>query len=428
MFSGRQRAKVTHSNPRRAVISSHACIQYGSTWISGSNAILVSIDACMSGSPAIQFDWHEARRSRDVPTVSLLVGPGGLGHRLWRSWNSGKKRRVVIGTNLAGLAADWCRQETEITVRAMDWVRRFRGAAMPELSNMTAYDLDQFWRNLPSPAVDPAASVAHRVLITQARSVPFDLAEMIRESGAVVVLAGLWSLLSDRPAFLVCDPSDGLLSAIHEFEQASRLVPQLPLAVCVSELEFEECVREPSRAATLAREGEIRLNGVSQDELVQRMQEAGIPEPLPVSSIRWLTDGGLADEVAEAYVAAAVEARLPAPPGPHRSASERFLFEQLETMIETAALFAPNRALEFRHGNRSAEADLVCTDLKLAIEVDGAYYHLNAEQYRRDRRKDQAYQRHGYWVLRFLAEDVVVDLESILNTILEAVANRRSAI
>jgi len=334
----------------------------------------------------------------------------------------------VIGTNLAGLAADWCRQETEITVRAMDWVRRFRGAAMPELSNMTAYDLDQFWRNLPSPAVDPAASVAHRVLITQARSVPFDLAEMIRESGAVVVLAGLWSLLSDRPAFLVCDPSDGLLSAIHEFEQASRLVPQLPLAVCVSELEFEECVREPSRAATLAREGEIRLNGVSQDELVQRMQEAGIPEPLPVSSIRWLTDGGLADEVAEAYVAAAVEARLPAPPGPHRSASERFLFEQLETMIETAALFAPNRALEFRHGNRSAEADLVCTDLKLAIEVDGAYYHLNAEQYRRDRRKDQAYQRHGYWVLRFLAEDVVVDLESILNTILEAVANRRSAI
>jgi very-short-patch-repair endonuclease len=49
---------------------------------------------------------------------------------------------------------------------------------------------------------------------------------------------------------------------------------------------------------------------------------------------------------------------------------------------------------------------------------------LNQDQYRRDRRKDWLYQRHGYLVLRFLAEDVVDDLESILATIVEAVAFR----
>ncbi len=54
-------------------------------------------------------------------------------------------------------------------------------------------------------------------------------------------------------------------------------------------------------------------------------------------------------------------------------------------------------------------------------------YHLNQQQYRRDRRKDVLYQQHDYFVLRFLAEDVVDDLEAILATILNAVALRRDA-
>lgn len=65
--------------------------------------------------------------------------------------------------------------------------------------------------------------------------------------------------------------------------------------------------------------------------------------------------------------------------------------------------------------------------LNLVVEVDGSYYHLTREQYRRDRRKDVSYQRHGYHVLRFLAEDVVDDLPGVLSAILEAVAYRRAA-
>ena len=381
----------------------------------------------MDDSAATQLDWHEARRSQEVPTISVLVGPEGLGQRLWWSWNSGRNRQVVVGTELAELAGDWFRRQRDVGEHAKNWVHGCLGMALPDLSSMTAFDLDLLWRDLPSPAADPSATVAHRILMARSRSVPFDPQEVIRESGAAVMLAGLWSLLPDRPAFLVLDPSGGLLPVIQEFEQVSLLLPQLPLAVCVSEKEFEGVVREPTRASTLVREGAIHLTRISQGELARRLKEAGVPEPLPDATIRRLTDRGLATDVAEAYVAAAVEARLPAPPDGHRSASERFLFEQLESMVETAGLFVPNHALEFLHGNRSAEADLVCTELKLAIEIDGAYFHLNADQYRRDRRKDQAYQWHGYWVLRFLAEDVVADLELILNTILEAVASRRSA-
>lgn len=65
---------------------------------------------------------------------------------------------------------------------------------------------------------------------------------------------------------------------------------------------------------------------------------------------------------------------------------------------------------------------------RLIIELDGGYYHLQDQTaYRRDRRKDWEYQRHGYLVLRFLSEDVVARLEEILETILAAVAYRRES-
>ena len=52
--------------------------------------------------------------------------------------------------------------------------------------------------------------------------------------------------------------------------------------------------------------------------------------------------------------------------------------------------------------------------------------HLgDPEAYRRDRRKDQLLQEHGYFVLRFLAEDVGKCLEQVLDTILRVVSHRQ---
>lgn len=67
------------------------------------------------------------------------------------------------------------------------------------------------------------------------------------------------------------------------------------------------------------------------------------------------------------------------------------------------------------------EVDLLCADARLAIELDGAQHLADRDAYRRDRRKDQLLQENGYFVLRFLAEDVGRDLDRVLDVILRGI-------
>ena len=100
---------------------------------------------------------------------------------------------------------------------------------------------------------------------------------------------------------------------------------------------------------------------------------------------------------------------------PARSAAERFLFERLESSPETAGLFELNGTLDFRFGpTQWIEVDLVARSLKLAVEVDGYHHFQDPEAYRRDRRKDLELQKHGYLVVRVLADDVVERCEDVM--------------
>ena len=111
---------------------------------------------------------------------------------------------------------------------------------------------------------------------------------------------------------------------------------------------------------------------------------------------------------------------------PRRSAAERFLYERLEALPETAGLFRLNESLGFPFGpDREWRSIWPATSLRLAVEIDGYYHFQDPESYRRDRRKDLELQKHGYLVVRVLAEDVVCRLEEVLETILAAVAFRR---
>ena len=76
-------------------------------------------------------------------------------------------------------------------------------------------------------------------------------------------------------------------------------------------------------------------------------------------------------------------------------------------------------------GNGRMEVDLLCAEARLAIELDGSQHLDGEEAYRRDRRKDLLLQEHGYFVLRFLAEDVGRHLDMVLDTILRALSHRR---
>lgn len=175
-----------------------------------------------------------------------------------------------------------------------------------------------------------------------------------------------------------------------------------------------------SRAKALLREGNLFIPWISTAGIDRALREAGATG----SAAAALTASGADSELVEAAVTAARATAAPpatAAEGDRaRSAAERFLFTFLESLPETAGRFELNARLDFPFGPRAAEVDLLCRSPRIAIEVDG-YYHFRApDGYRRDRAKDWELQRRGYLVLRFLAEDVIPDLETIRDRILDA--------
>lgn len=101
-----------------------------------------------------------------------------------------------------------------------------------------------------------------------------------------------------------------------------------------------------------------------------------------------------------------------------RSAVERFLHRHLEAMPLTKGLFELNGKLEIPFGaNPYMEVDFLSRNAKLAVEIDGARHFDDKNAYRRDRRKDELLQGEGYFVLRFLAEDVMSDLGTVIDRI-----------
>jgi superfamily II DNA or RNA helicase/very-short-patch-repair endonuclease len=111
-----------------------------------------------------------------------------------------------------------------------------------------------------------------------------------------------------------------------------------------------------------------------------------------------------------------------------RSATEAFLFRRLDTLTEIHGRFRLNVMLPIPFdGAGTLEVDLLCADARIAIEIDGGQHLTDPVAYRRDRRKDQLLQENGYFVLRFLAEDVGKDLDAVLDGILRVLSRKRHA-
>jgi superfamily II DNA or RNA helicase/very-short-patch-repair endonuclease len=111
-----------------------------------------------------------------------------------------------------------------------------------------------------------------------------------------------------------------------------------------------------------------------------------------------------------------------------RSATEAFLYRRLQTMAETKGRFRLNVALPIAFdGHGQLEVDLLCADARVAVELDGAHHLADPVAYRRDRRKDLLLQENGYFVLRFLAEDVGKELDRVLDTIVRTLGRRSPA-
>jgi very-short-patch-repair endonuclease len=102
-----------------------------------------------------------------------------------------------------------------------------------------------------------------------------------------------------------------------------------------------------------------------------------------------------------------------------RSASEAFLYRRLQSLTETADRFKLNQQIPIPFRGRPAmEVDFLDKTAKWVIELDGAAHFSDVEAYRRDREKDLLLQENGYLVMRFLAEDLTTNLQTVLDTIL----------
>ena len=110
-----------------------------------------------------------------------------------------------------------------------------------------------------------------------------------------------------------------------------------------------------------------------------------------------------------------------------RSAAEAFLYRRLETLPETKGRFRLNALLPIAFdATASLEVDLLCEDARVAVELDGPQHLADPVAYRRDRSKDRLLQQNGYFVLRFLADDVGKELDLVLDSVLRTVAGRGS--
>lgn len=72
------------------------------------------------------------------------------------------------------------------------------------------------------------------------------------------------------------------------------------------------------------------------------------------------------------------------------------------------------------------EVDLLCAQLRIAIELDSGQHLGDPDAYRRDRLKDALLQENGYLILRFLAEDAGKNLDHILDAILRALSHQNA--
>ena len=191
----------------------------------------------------------------------------------------------------------------------------------------------------------------------------------------------------------------------------------------------------------LARMFDRRCKGYESIGYALRLPASAVPGwpvevPLPVdpewkrdyaASVRRLIRDGVDAPLASLFHHAA----LPIPPdaegaGRARSATEAFLYRRLQTLPETAGRFLLNADLPIPFsGSGHMEVDLLCPDLRLALELDGDQHLDDPEAYRRDRRKDALLQENGYFVLRFLAEYVGKRLDDVLDAILRLLTHQQ---
>jgi very-short-patch-repair endonuclease len=347
------------------------------------------------------LDRHARRRLEGIATLSVLVGPPERALELWNGWVQRHGLRVLLTEQaderamVLVLAEELSRQrslmaDAEVLVSLAQPPGARRALFLPD---KTAYERRVLLENLAPPISTPGAWELCRHLLEAAPPpAPGDLPDGIREAIARDPAQALQSLLAIAPAgsqlTLRIRTGPAVFQRLRTAAALCAAAPALTVACALSVETFEDCMRQSgSRVHAMMQEGRLDL-----DRQPTRPEGSG-PD---------------AQELERA-----------------RSKPERFLYEQLCYRPSTAGLFALNATVDLEDGNGLREVDLLCRELRLAVEIDGFFHFRAPDGFRRDQRKNVALQRAGYLVVRYLADDVVSRLEEILDELDTLIAARR---
>jgi len=381
----------------------------------------------------LALDRHQRRRGQGIPTLTVLSGPPGAGVAAWLRWTS-LRGLSFVGTRAvdeAGLARAWLEDlaaRRALTEDAMAYLETSEkpGALAQRLRGHTAYERSVLLNGLfPSAPRGPLrACRALLELETPSRSAVADavLAAFAEAPGEAIKAVAALLPEEKVPSLLILGGMPGGLA--RTARAAARLcaaLPTLAVALAVDPAELEACLREPSgQIHAFLREGQVSLPAMPLDVFRERLAKAGVE-----ANEAWTATVGRLreDGVPESLLWLFREAAQPTSVERGRSHAERFLFGVLESLAWSRGLFELNGQVSLPDG-RHCEVDFLSRGMRIALELDGYFHFQEAERYRRDRRKDLDLQRQGYLVVRFLSEDVVSRLETLLNTLQELISIR----
>ncbi len=368
------------------------------------------------------LDRHQARRRQSTPTVTTLVGATVPAVNYWQRWCDRECFIVVLNTNdrLEDIITNWiiqCYSQRNLT----DDIALFFIPSLASeiaqlqdcLAHQTPYERELLVQKNFRGDIKPELFVVFYALIEQIANRQYEGQSLVKkfqqlvrnnETSWEIVLEALYLIFANRclPALLFFSDNHHSMSPVNWMNSLTPILEQLytiavkvPLAIVVEKQIFEKyrCSTAESRGKTIICETTLQL---------PRLSKVKVPDDIPID----ITSSSETIDQA-------------------RSAAERLLYEQLQLSPKTTGLFTLNERIDIIFGNGTKmEVDLICKKLNLVIEIDGYYHFQNQEAYRRDRRKDFLLQHHGYLILRFLADDVLIYLDNIMNTILEVIQFR----
>jgi very-short-patch-repair endonuclease len=410
-----------------------------------------------------QLTLHQTQRQQGIPTLSVMAGGAVAACRLWTDWLTARQGTGVTWSPSLpqSLFQTWLSAviqqvnlPQQIVNRLAHRIQQPPDELMTRLSHYSPYQFELFWQST-APNPDPlAAQFDHWMLTRIVEQQPVtpahaqDVAQWFTAQTLAHPQEGfriVTDLLAaaEIPGILVLPP-------LAATSPAAPMSPDtLPLALITTLTQLAEQVSPLPLSLVLPADLVSQFLSEAPESRLKALLRAGVielPTPTPETVTQWLRDQGCTRST-DCQTAVTLTARYGATPElltelallsqatqtptsflePFRSQAEHFLYQYLQARPETTGLFEVNAQLDIPFGNRPMEVDFLATTARLVVEIDG-YYHFQApEAYRRDRRKDFELQKQGFWVLRFLAEDVVSHLEDILDTICQALACRQSA-